>query len=182
MQIELLNAHPGKVYGRERLEAKMEPVHVTSIVILWVTLMSSLRFCAAVAFVLSPLASAGMRITKEDLRYPAAAQEWVQAFHRVHVEAHHALSRPWALVLMLSGMSMMAGGYSAWASGDLLSTAFDRVAPQSHYFDWLASVLGCLGMAIGLAGISPRPSLSILISIGFAAMGFGIGCISLTYF
>ena len=161
-------------------------VQVTSIAALWLLLMSSSRFTASMSLAMRPLASAAYRVIRFKMTGLDARREWASAFDTVYMRVNIALVKPWAMVLLLGGMLLMGAGYGFGSAGDaalLASTKqIEWLAFMDRYMDWASAVLGCVGMAAGLAAINPKPAHSALTSLGFSLAGVGIGITASLYF
>jgi hypothetical protein len=148
----------------------------------WLLLMWGVRFSVSAGSTLVPLAQAGGRIVRHSMAGRDATREWTRAFDEVFLTLNMSLIKPWAVVMLLGGMVLMGMGYGFNATGDvalLVSPAHSaRLIPLDRVLDLMSAVFGALGMAGGLAAISPKPTTSMLISLGFTLAGIGIGVIS----
>jgi hypothetical protein len=165
-------------------EAMTDPqlIHIASVTAVWVIFLSAIRFAAAGVHGIWPVLRAAWHLKTCRSRDKRSCQRRFQeAMDVLHLTFFAAVTSPWSVALLTGGMTMIGGGLALGSVGDIaqlvsthpsLLNTFDRGA------DCASALLVCTGMAMVLAALSRRRTLSTLISGGFLLTGLGVGIVT----
>lgn len=157
-------------------------LHIVSVTAVWVIFLSAVRFAAAGARGVWPVVSCLWHLWTCPSRDKRSCQRRFQAaMDGLHLDFFAAVTSPWSVALLTGGMGMIGLGLSLGSVGDIaqlvsthptLLNAFDRGS------DCASAVFLCSGMAMVLAALSKRRTLSTIISAGFLLTGLGVGIVT----
>jgi hypothetical protein len=157
-------------------------IHIVGVTAVWVIFLSAVRFAAAGVRGLWPVICATWHLKTCPSRDKRSCQRrWQEAMDLLHIDFFAAVASPWSVALLTGGMALIGGGLALGSVGDIaqlvsthptLLNTFDRGA------DAASAMLVCTGMAMVLAALSKRRTLSTAISTGFLLTGLGVGIVT----
>jgi hypothetical protein len=157
-------------------------IHIVGVTAVWIIFLSSIRFAVVGFHGLRPVARCVWHVLRCDGRDRASCRKrLIASLDKQYAELLIAITTPWSVALLFAGMVLLGIGMGLGSIGDVTQLvartpvrweAFDRGT------DLAGAVFLCVGMASVHAAVTKRRSLSLIISVGFALMGVGIGVVS----
>ena len=156
--------------------------HIVGVTAVWIIFLSSIRFAAVGFQGLKPVAKCFWHLLRCDGRDKVDCRRRLMAsLDKQYTELLIAITTPWSVMLLFLGMVLLGAGMSFGSIGDvaqLVARVPGRWSGFDRGMDLTGAVFMCTGMASVHAAVTKRRSLSLIISLGFAIMGVGIGVVT----
>lgn len=160
-------------------------IHVVGVTAVWVIFLSSIRFSIVGFHGLKPVAHCVWHVIRCDGGdRKTCRKRLLVSLDRQYTELLIAITTPWSVALLFAGMSLIGMGLSFGSVGDvvqLVARSPGRWDTFDRSMDMAGALSMCTGMAAVHAAVTKRRSLSLIVSVGFALMGVGIGVVSAAY-
>ena len=158
--------------------------HVAVTAMVWMLLLSSLRFAAVGSSALVPLGSSAWGVLwckgSDNEQCLAKFNERLDA---VYIRLLMALTTPASATLVYAAMAMIGAGCMIGSFGNVLRF----VSPHPERWADTAMAMTCtgiplivVGMSCLVAAVSPRRTASLIMSAGFILSGVGVGVVTAT--
>jgi hypothetical protein len=160
-------------------------IHIVGVTAVWVIFLSSIRFAVVGFHGLKPVGLCIWHVMRcDDQDKSACRRRLIASLDRQYTELLIAITTPWSVMLLFFGMGLIGVGLSCGSIGDvaqLVALTPGRWDGFDRGMDMAGALCLCGGMAAIHAAVTKHRSLSLIISLGFAIMGAGIGAVSAVY-